>query len=148
MTALDFDLRCDIDFKVRERTKKLTKSDQNEAYYNAGANDTLEIMACLWLSQLEKEEACLNIRESIINDEFEENAKDYFKASQAFNMTAQEYFKLGFATGFKLAVEANRNTLSMPALAHQHAINDDEHAEVEALLDNIDWRSVRDGEVL
>ena len=116
MGCLVLELKCDADIKVRNRAEKLmqVKKDfnQNEAYYNVGADEMLEIMACFWLSRLEQEEACFKIRDSIIDDEFEENVKDYLKASQTFNMTAQEYFKLGFATGFKLSVEADRNTLS------------------------------------
>ena len=115
MRYLSLELRCDADMKVREQAEKSIQNskdfNQDEAYYNVGADEILEIMACFWLAQLEKEATCFKIRETIIDDDFENNVIDYLKASQSLNLIAQEYFKLGFMTGFKLAVEGDRNTL-------------------------------------
>jgi len=152
MKGLNLELRCDIEMKVRECIEKSMQSNKdfnkNEAYYNAGIDEMLEIMACFWLSQLEQQKVCLKIRESIIDDEFEENVKDYFKASQSLNMFAQEFFKLGFSTGFKLAIESSKNILIMPVPENQETVNDNEFDEVEALISNIDWNDIQDEEEL
>jgi len=126
MKGLSLELRGNTEIRVRGWIEKTMQSNENEAYYNAGADEMLEILACFWLSRLEQEKECLKIRETIINDEFEDNAKDYLKATQSFNIMAQEFFKLGFKTGFKLAIESDRNTLCVPAL-QQEFLNDDEN---------------------
>jgi len=145
MQGLNLELRCDIDIKARERGESLLARNgdlnKNEAYYNVGADEILEIVACYCLSQLEREEECLKLREAIINDEFEENVKDYSKASQSANLLIQEFFKLGFKSGFKLAKEADKNTLSMPVSAIHN-----EFTDVETILSNIDWNDIHDGE--
>lgn len=70
----------------------------------------IDIVTSCLLDKLEQGEECKEIRNKIINDEFEENAIDYIKACRSINDTAEEYFRLGFTSGISLIVEANRKS--------------------------------------
>jgi flagellar biosynthesis/type III secretory pathway protein FliH len=127
MKDLTLELSCETDMKAREWIEKSIQTNKetnpNEAYYNAGADEMLDIVACFLLSQFENEQACIEIRQAILNRDFEDNTKDYLQASQSANMLIQEFFKSGVKKGFKLAIESFRNTLEIPA------INDDEDVD-------------------
>ena len=68
----------------------------------------LDLVTHSLLEALETSDECQAIRARIINDEFEENAKDYISACDSMNQMGEAYFKLGFRSALKLAMEVGQ----------------------------------------
>ena len=68
----------------------------------------LDLVTHSLLEALESGEECQAIREKVINDEFEENVKDYLAACNSINQMGEAYFKLGFRSALRLAMEVDQ----------------------------------------
>ena len=68
----------------------------------------LDLITHSLLEALEVGEECKAIREKIIDEKFDENAKDYISACASMNEMGEAYFKLGFRSALRFAMEVNQ----------------------------------------
>jgi len=68
----------------------------------------LDLVTHSLLEALETGDECQAIRTKILNDEFKENAKNYTSACDSMNQMGEAYFKLGFRSALKLAIEVDK----------------------------------------
>ena len=109
---MDLELKYEVDERVAKKINVDVEQLQmnlaeRESYYNEGANDMLDMIALYFLFTLDDEET--KIKNKMLDLGYTEKSIGFNKSWFIFEQTGKEYFQLGFKTGFKKAIEMQRN---------------------------------------